>query len=346
MGVGLAARRDLLPAHHLYTSVLEPGLARGVLGRPDPIDRAPPPQRLADRVAPVDDHGRGTSAGRPGRRGPPSPRRRSRRAGGRPLGSRAVAGQLRAAARAPRAPAGAPSSGSSRLSRARTASISRNCSSPAPSGAARIQAEAAASARGVLKSSASASKKASRCSPSASGDSPGVRRRPASRNRARGPRRRPAHPRSTSTGCGSAPSRSRRSGCRGRPTRARPPGRRCCPRFRHLSPSSIIPLCIQTLASGSPRRRRSGPARSRGAGRAGPSHRRGCRVARRALPRPSRSTRCASRAGRAPGRVPARVLAGLVAFQSAKSSASSLRSAPSTPSPWSIWSTSRCESSP
>ena len=37
---------------------------------------------------------------------------------------------------------------------------------------------------------------------------------------------------------------------------------------------------------------------------------------------------------------------GLFAFQSAKSSGSSLRSAPSTPSPWSIWSTSRCESSP
>ena len=37
---------------------------------------------------------------------------------------------------------------------------------------------------------------------------------------------------------------------------------------------------------------------------------------------------------------------GFCAFQSAKSSGSSLRSAPSTPSPWSISSTSRCDSSP
>ena len=36
----------------------------------------------------------------------------------------------------------------------------------------------------------------------------------------------------------------------------------------------------------------------------------------------------------------------LCAFQSAKSSGSSFRSAPSTPSPWSIWSTSRRDSSP
>ena len=36
----------------------------------------------------------------------------------------------------------------------------------------------------------------------------------------------------------------------------------------------------------------------------------------------------------------------LCAFQSAKSSGSSLRSAPSTPSPWSIWSTSRRDSEP
>ena len=34
------------------------------------------------------------------------------------------------------------------------------------------------------------------------------------------------------------------------------------------------------------------------------------------------------------------------AFQSAKSSGSSLRAAPSMPSPWSIWSTFRWESSP
>ena len=77
---------------------------------------------------------------------------------------------------------GGPGSSSSRLSRpSRRASRAgvRRRRRPAPR---RTHAWAAASARGVLKSSARASRKASRWTSSSGGESPRTRRRPASRN--------------------------------------------------------------------------------------------------------------------------------------------------------------------
>ena len=112
-------------------------------------------------------------------------------------------------------------------------------------------------------------------------------------------------------------------------------------------PSSSIPLCIQSRASGRPRAASVCAASFSWCGKT------------RSTPPPWMSNSTPSSASAIaehsmcqPGRPAPHGESqevsspSLVAFQSAKSSGSSLRSAPSTPSPWSIWSTSRRDSSP
>src|SRR2546421_7368183 len=94
--------------------IAEPALPGGVLGGPDPFNRPRTPDRLAHRVAAVDDHRRlpitaAGALGHGGRRAPPTPTPGARRAGRRRPRSRAG----REPARVPRAappPAGAPRS--------------------------------------------------------------------------------------------------------------------------------------------------------------------------------------------------------------------------------------------
>ncbi len=117
--------------------------------------------------------------------------------------------------------------------------------------------------------------------------------------------------------------------------------------FDILPPSSSIPLCIQICASSRPRAASVCAASFSWWGKI------------RSLPppwisngAPSVASAIAEHSMCQPGRPsPHGALhhvssIGLRAFQSAKSSGSSLRADPSSPSPWSIWSTSRCESSP
>ena len=70
--------------------------------------------------------------------------------------------------------------------------------------------------------------------------------------------------------------------------------------------------CASTAARTRGPRRATGRSRSRGAGRRGRARRRGSRTPAPDASRPSPSTRCASRAAPAPGRLPRRVLALLV----------------------------------
>ena len=113
------------------------------------------------------------------------------------------------------------------------------------------------------------------------------------------------------------------------------------------SPSWSIPLCIHSRASGRPRAASVCAASFSWWGKS------------RSLPppwmsssTPSSSSAIAEHSMCQPGRPSphgegqAASSSSFSPFQSAKSSASSLRAAPSTPSPWSISSIARCESSP
>ena len=108
-----------------------------------------------------------------------------------------------------------------------------------------------------------------------------------------------------------------------------------------------IPLCIHTFASGLPR-----PASVCAASFSWCGNTRSMPPPWMSNSRPSSSSAIAEHSMCQPGRPrphgesQAVSSPSFVAFQSAKSSGSCLRSAPSTPSPWSIWSTSRRDSAP
>ena len=112
-------------------------------------------------------------------------------------------------------------------------------------------------------------------------------------------------------------------------------------------PSCSIPLCIQMCASSAPRADRVWAASFSWWGKV-----RSLPPPWTAKPTPSSSSAIAEHSMCQPGRPRPQGASHEVSspsfwpFHSAKSSGSSLRSEPSTPSPWSMSSTDRCESEP